>query len=741
MNTPQQQHALAIINRALLLSKVLPFSQINSASIDEKLDTWMVVGQVDKKGERIGQMQLVIGGETVALPPSLLSTIAIHESAHTTFTWFSPNGEYINDTLFSRIHNIFEDGRINKSIAKYYPQHATHIPDIYTHLDKGENDTPFISTQYQNPEEKKQIEWLNHALQLMLKENSTPGSGRLALSEWSSTKEEKIFLIKSLQYYEAYTGVSPQPTWGNSRNKALHATALQYLFGFDKMCGDVFSLPGRKLEDAATAVKLCQAAESAIEAASSRLTAGNRICAAQDERLKSDFEAAKTHIQSGLYTHRDIGICLAVIGLGTEQDSFKFKAETTHKEIRALASSIREAKGTASDSRLEELEELEHHLGCRNFTEMAQWAEEHKDNAQNTKIICQVTDLLEKIAALGRSRAMRLEDTPSKAQKTRTIRRCKGTGNKQNTQEEAQGFGIGHNSHVGEDVLATMPEYSPADNVRKEELPYWIDSGEIPRNNEPELLKTKPMRPGQSSGSNGTIEIETATIQAYERMIKQEFLSHYKKGERKFKEEDSKYFGRLDSREFLQHDLHEGRSHKRMFRLMEETENFSEAKGDHLAPKLILVLNDFSGSMHACSKELGAFSAAVFLLCQRKKTRLFIALGSHHTGTYDSIDPTKRIFGREGIVHTVEEKFNMDNGGNSPTWHTQTRKKVDEILSAYSPNPESVRVIIGSDEQILVKELEWLATIKQKYPTIVIKDIPDHLTIKHIGKFLRHTKK
>jgi len=174
---------------------------------------------------------------------------------------------------------------------------------------------------------------------------------------------------------------------------------------------------------------------------------------------------------------------------------------------------------------------------------------------------------------------------------------------------------------------------------------------------------------------------------------------------------------------------------------MEESEDFSSKYGDNLAPKLILILNDFSGSMHACSKELGALSGAVFLLCQKKKTRLVLALGSHKHVIYDSVNIRQRSLGKGKIILEIEEKFNLDNGGNSPTWHQETCKAVDEVLQHYSVNPKVVRVIIGSDENILKKELEWLSTIKEKYPTIVIKDKPNKEIIREIGKFLRYTKK
>ena len=244
--------------------------------------------------------------------------------------------------------------------------------------------------------------------------------------------------------------------------------------------------------------------------------------------------------------------------------------------------------------------------------------------------------------------------------------------------------------------------------------------------------------PSASAQTNGTIEISKTRVSEYEDMLRREFLSARTSAEEIFeKTTEAKFFGRVNAERFARYEESLGQEDE-YFDIQVAEKGHSEARGEDLSPELVVFLMDCSGSMHHIDKELGAFGVALNLLGTEKGTRTVMVVGSElEEGWVDTSVQSVGI-GKWGIIDAYETAFGVSNGGNSPTWHEENLQRVDQVLAQYPS--DKVKIIVGSDLAIPQVELDFISSLKNRCPVLVVNEIPEKV-IEEMGEFVKCRRK
>ena len=348
--SPQAAKAQLVAQQALLMSRVMPHSNLTRAEISPDLDTWAVTGSPDSTG-KVHFYTLLIGEKTLNyFGTNEIAAVALHETGHNCFTFFAADGNYIRNSLFSDLENIFEDGRINAFIRKRLPETGQHFPGVYRALDRMNADAarkegkphpsrmaPHISTN-PNPLEKEQEECLNRLRQLLILENSEPGSGESLIRspEWVRNPRERQFITTGMEYYKLYKGVSPSEMFGKSKNMANNAKALKYLFAFDKFCGRFFNLAPKKLPTKEEAMQILVEAKEVLPEIEAKW---------DPEHFKvfnDNFQKAALRIESGDITHTSVNTIMSAktIAALIEQKTISTSGTAEVQEVVSAKSKV-----------------------------------------------------------------------------------------------------------------------------------------------------------------------------------------------------------------------------------------------------------------------------------------------------------------------------------------------------------------------------------------------------------------
>jgi hypothetical protein len=773
-----------VVEKALNISRAFPHSTLRTASITSQLDTWAVTGSPDSKGQCKFE-HLQIGARTLeVLGPGEFTAIALHEAAHNCFTHFLPYSTYLRDPIFDQLSNIFEDGRINNFIRENYPDVGRHFKTLYRNICRLTN-VPNNPEPHQvneaNPAWKEQEEFVFRLGQILIEENneSNAGEKRLQDRKWVRTERENRFLRAGVQLYRLYRGCQPNALLGRSYNMARHAQALHYLFELDKMAGAFFDLPTKRLPSADKIEEEIKSNSSQLPKLQQRLSNNPELL----HQIEGEFKQAVEEIRAGNVNQKNYGQIKAV---GSLVSDLTGRSELVVQQIISAGELRKKVDSTINEYRLN----IEQHnpdkkeLNCFKKIEKSIAS----DNIHALKQVMRIPQLEqthprlrailqaaqqyilaaealqaepgspapEEVAPSGQApsgqapsgqapsgqapsgQASSGQASSGQASSGQASSGQASSGQASSGQASSmKGVGMqpGENTTAYNSPLQPGTPTSERRKITEAELPWRIESGKQPIQNEPEVLTRKAKSPGKGAGLNGEIRLSQERITQYQAMLRDKILSSLQTiGLNQEVPDTSAYQGRVNARRFQLHELHEGTDHRDFFDTTKSEQSLSSMPGEELAPELIVLLMDCSGSMHHLAQELGAFGVALGILADEKETRILMLVGSDPEKAWQDSASVYSQMGQLAGIDSYEEAFHYSDGGNSPTWHLPHLEAVKQIARQYQPH--KVKIIAGTDLVILRSEIQFIRELQQDFPTLIINEVPEDI-LGDLGEFIK----